>query len=254
MATLTELSSKQHKQLKVAPNAPINYAAKQHVLNLAAVELANAASSFPVFITRNTINGGWAFSAMTSFELNENLFIQNDKWEAVYQPVSMRTYPLYLMQAPTDEKQYTIGFNEQSDAFSNTQGAPLFDETGAATPHLSEVTKLLETELTNLRSSYEFGQTLEQLNLLKEIDVQVQYADGTNNTIKGLNTINEDVLNTLDGDKLEQLNKAGYLTPIHALLISLFHLNTLINKNNSIATKSTISAVKMEVSKEFTHN
>lgn len=253
MAKLTELTPSEHKDLKIAPNAPMEFAARQHVLSLSAVELAHAATSFPVFATRNNVNGNWAFSAMTSFELEQNLFVEEGSYKAVYQPTCLRTYPLFLMQSPKGENQFTIGFDEEGGAVTREQGASFFTEDGKATDHLSEVTKMLEGELNNMRLTHEFAQSIEKLNLFKALDLKIQYEDGTVNTIKGLNTIDEDVFKTLSGEQLASLNEQGYLTPIHGLLISIFQMNTLITKNNALANKANVVNVKMEVSKEFTH-
>lgn len=254
MATLTQLSSKKFGQLKIAPNAHINNASKRHVINLSAIEISNAATCFPLFITRNTTNGGWAFSAMTSFEPGQNLYIKDNKWTPVFNPASLRTYPLFLMQSTDNSESYTIGFDQQSDDFSDTDGIDLFNDDGSATQHLSDITRMLDSELTNIKQTYDFGNTLEQHGLLKELDLKVIYKDGTNNVIKGLHTIDEDALQALDSETLSQLNKSGYLTPIHALLVSLYQLNVLLDKNNALASKPPISEVKMEVSKEFTHS
>jgi hypothetical protein len=254
MPKLTELTSKKHKDLKIAPQAHIKHAAKQHVVQLSAAEIANAATCFPVFVTRNNVNGGWVVSAMTSFELDQNLYVNDDSWSVAFNPASLRTYPLYLMQSPDNEKSFTVGFNEESDAFSTTDGIDLFQADGSATEHLTDVTRMLETELTNVKQTFEFGNVLDKLGLLKEIDLKVQYQDGTTNVIKGLHTINEDTLQTIDAEKLAQLNKIGYLTPIHALLISIFQLNVLVNKHNANDGKMKVKAVKMEVSKDPTLN
>jgi hypothetical protein len=253
MAKLTELSSKNHQNLHVVPSATMQFASEQHVLNLTAIELAKAATCFPVFISRSSANGKLAFSAMTSFELNQNLYVTNGKWNGGYQPNALRTYPLFLMQSQKGENQFCIGFDEQSSAFSTVQGAPLFENDGAATPHLAEVTKMLEVELEHIRQSYEFAKALESMNLLKEIDIKVQYQDGTVNVIQGLCTINEDALSILNGEQLEKLNKAGYLTPIYSLLISLNLLNDLINRHNALEGATKIVNVKMEVTKEFSY-
>jgi hypothetical protein len=246
MATLTELKPDEHKDLKIAPGAAINFASQQHVLSLAAIELANAATSFPIFASQNTTNGNWSFTAMTSFELSNNLFVKNEQWEATYQPTCLRTYPLYLMPSAKGGDQYTIGFNAQSDAFSDSQGIALFGDDNKASAHLSDITNALNGELGNLRQTLEFGKTLETLNLLKEVELKVQYQDGTTNLIKGLHTLNEDSFKNLSDDKLAQLNKVGYLTPIHALLISLFNLNALINRNNDLPNKPQVASIKMD--------
>lgn len=249
MATLVELSSHAHQNLKVIPSAVIQHMSQQHVLQVSAVEIAHAATCFPVFITRNNVNGAWTFSAMTSFNVNQNLFVKDGQWQPVYQPSSLRTYPLFLMQSPQDNSQYCVGFDPESTAFSETEGKPLFVEAGQASEHLAMVSKLLETDLQNMQQSAQFAHTLENLNLLKPIDINVHFTDSQFNTIKGLHTIDEDAFRILPADELAKLNDAGYLMPIHAMLMSIFQLNVLINKNNALPQNKMVSTVKMEVSK-----
>lgn len=253
MPLLTELSSANHADLKVRSEAIIEYAQEQHVLHLSASELANAASCFPIFVTRNNHDGDWAFSAMTSFTVGQNLFVEANQWQPVFQPVSMRTYPLYLMQKPDGSDSFCIGFDEQSDAFSEIQGKPLFESSGNASEHLSTVSQLLENQIKDIQSTYLFAQKLETLGLLKSIDLQVIEQGGQVNTIKGLHTINEDALRTLSKESLSELNEAGYLMPIHALLLSIFQINVLINKHNMKTDGNKVANVKMEVSKAFSH-
>jgi hypothetical protein len=197
MATRTELSSKQHTGLKIAPNAQIKHAAKLHMMTLSASEIANASTCFPVFASRNKTSDSWVFSSMTSFELEQNLYVQNTQWTPFFYPMSLRTYPLFLMQSDKDENTYTVGFDAQSDALSMIEGIDLFQENGKATEYLTDITQMLNITTGKLKQSYEFGNVLEQLGLFKEIDLNVQYEDGTVNLIKGLYTINEDVLQTL---------------------------------------------------------
>lgn len=253
MATLTELSSKEHKDLKVSPGVQIKYASKQHVMPLSAAEISNAATCFPVFVTRNNVNGSLVFSAMTSFELEQNLFVQDDNWAPVFQPNSLRTYPFYLMQSEKSEQQFTIGFDAQSNDLSPLEGTILFDEQGKASQYLTQVTRILESELGAIKQSLEFGKALEEFKLLRVMDLHVQYENGQTHTITGLHTINEEAMQLLSAEQLSTLNKAGYLMPIHALLMSLFNLNALITKNNALAHKAKVSSIKMEVSKDFTH-
>ena len=253
MPLLTELTSAQHVNLKVKPEAVIEYAKKQHVLNLSATELAHAATCFPTFVTRNNHDGDWAFSAMTSFETGHNLFVQGNQWQTVFQPSSMRTYPLYLMQKTDRSNSFCIGFDAESDAFSEKQGKQLFESSGKASEHLSMVTQLLEDQLKEIKATYAFAQKLEMLGLLKAVDLQVIYQDGQTNLIKGLHTINEDVLGTLSSESLSELNEAGYLMPIHAMLMSILQINVLINKHNMTTDGIKVVNVKMEVSKAFSH-
>ncbi|MFC3121340.1 SapC family protein [Agaribacter flavus] len=252
MAKLTELKSKDHQDLKLSEDAMIKHAASQHVCNLQAHEVANAATCFPVFMTRSSTAGQIVLSAMMSFTVKENLFVQDKTWQSVFQPTSFRTYPLFLMQSPENEKQCTIGFDESSSDLSNETGLPLFTSEGKASPLLSEKTQLLEAELGHMRQTYEFTEALNKLDLLKAVDLQVHYQSGEVAVIKGLITVDEDKIQSIDNQALDELRKKGYLAPMYAMLISLFQVNVLITKHNQLTSHNKIKTVKIEVSKDTT--
>ena len=249
MTELIEVTSSNHSTLKVDPNSAIHFAAKLHIMNLRVDEIGRAVSSFPVFLTRGNINGNWGLSVLTSFETSTNVFVNGNEWDATYQPSCMQSYPFYLMRLPSNEKSYTLGIDESNSVFSKIKGEALFDEDNNATTYLHQKTKLLEAELKSDMQSYEFTQYIESLGLVKSINLQVIYEEGTTQTLKGLNTIDEDTLQALTAEQLLELNKKGYLSPIHAMLVSIYQLNTLIIKNNKVSDLRKIKNIKLEVSK-----
>nr|WP_297349939.1 SapC family protein [uncultured Glaciecola sp.] len=250
--TLVELSSKTHKELKITNNAVIQHIAKQHLMNLRATELGQAATCYPVFATKNTHNGFWTFSALTSFVPNENLFVKNDKFDVIYRPTSTQTFPFYLMKAPAEENAYTIGIIEDQGDFSKTTGEPLFDENSNPTEATKRRAQLLDADVQKDIQTAQFSKTLDDLGLFKHLDMNVQLFDGEPKTIKGLHTIDEDRFQALSIEELDSLRKQGYLMPIHAMLISLLQVNRLITINNENVERARIVEVKMEVAKDAT--
>ena len=250
MAELKELTAENHGDLRIAPDAVLNIAGKQHLFNLRATEIGKACSSFPVFVTRNPHNGDWAFSAMCGFEPGVNLFMQEEKWDAVYMPTAMQTYPLFLMEAPNTEKGYAVGIDENAPAFSREEGDPFFDENGKATPMLTRMSGMLEADIRNDTATRQFLARLDEMGLISPIDLQVQYANGKVNTITGLNTIDEGKLNTFGGETLEEFQKNGYLLAIHALLVSSFQLNAMIKRQGT--GDEAVIGVKLEAAKDRT--
>lgn len=249
MAELIELSSKKHCNVKVNTNAGLDFVSALHVMNVRVPEVGMAVSSFPIFFTRNAHNGDWGLSAISSFNSGLNLFVENKQWTATYQPSCMRTYPLYLMQAEQGENNYTIGIDESNAVFSTDEGNALFDNESKATPYLHQMTKLLEADIKNDIQTYEFAKTLESLNLFKTIDLVISYHDETAQTLKGLHTIDEDKLQALSAEQLFELNQKGYLSPIHAILVSIFQLNLLVQKNNARSDLLAIKNIKLELSR-----
>jgi hypothetical protein len=248
--TLVELSNKAHKDFKIKNNAVIDHIAKQHLMNLRATELGQAATCYPVFATKNTHNGFWTFSAMTSFTPNENLFVKNDKFDVIYRPTSIQTFPFYLMQAPSEGNTYTIGILEDQGDFSKTTGEPLFDEKSSPTEGTKRRAQLLDADVQKDIQTAQFSKALDDLGLFKPLDMNVQLADGNSKKIRGLHTIDEDRFQILSIEELDSLRQQGYLMPIHAMLISLLQVNKLITLNNQDVERAPIVEVKMEVAKD----
>lgn len=250
MKTLTELTSGAHQQLKVKKNAAMQNASNMHVLNLRVAEIAKAASSFPVFVSKHNHDGSLAISALTSIVPGTNTFISEGQWQPLYQPISVRSFPFYLMQSPKDDKSYTIGIFEDSDAFSLSEGEALFEENGRASLYLTEQTKLIEASINDDIQTHQFLNRLDELGLIKSIDLVVQFDSGESQVIKGLSTINEDAMQSLKGESLEELHQTGYLGAIHALLISVFQINQLVRSNNQFEGMDKITQIRMETARD----
>jgi len=245
MTELVELSNSEHGTLRVVDNAAIAFMKQQHILTVRVKEITQAISSFPVFLVKNPHTGMWNISALTSFDIGQNLFVDNNKWNAIFTPTSMQTFPFFLMNVAGENNGYTIGIAPQDQAFSTTQGQSIFEPSGKPSLLLSRVKTLLEADIKNDIQSYQFAQKLESMQLIKRINLVVQYGDGTVQTLKGMNTIDETKLQQLSNDDLGALNKQGYLMPIHAMLMSIIQLNSLIQKHNNVEHNKTISQVKL---------
>jgi hypothetical protein len=250
MSELVELSSTQHKGLKVRVNCGVEVAATQQIVKLRVNEVGRAAGGFPIFFTRNAQDGGLVLSALTSFENRQNMFVKDGQWQSTYQPSAIQTFPFFLMRSASDENSYTIGIDEKSPVFSKQNGELIFEENGKASMQLSRAKVLLEADIQNDIHTFAFGKELEKLALLKSIDLVVQYQDGTNQNITGLITIDEDKMNVLSPEQLHGLNQQGYLVQIHAMLISIYQLNLIIQKQNSRSDLPKVAQLKIEVAKD----
>lgn len=248
--TLTELSKDAHGDLKMDTLSAIKVAATQHMINVKVSEVGMAVSSFPVFMSRTSETADWSLSAINSYEMADNLFVENDLWTGTHVPIGMQTYPFFLMRSPADEKTFTIGINEKSTAFSKKKGEALFDKDGKASNHLSQVAGQLELELKHDIKTHKFAKKIEELGLIRAIDLQVHYRNGRVNTLKGLNTVDELALNELDIEKLDDLKKEGFLLPLYAMIMSIYQFNNLIKLHNLKYPDNTIAQVKLEAPKD----
>ena len=250
MPELVELTSREHARLRVAPGSGMAYASGQHLLNLQVTEVGKAACSFPLFLTRIASTGHWAISAMTSFRPGHNLFVDAGHWQATYQPSDIQTYPLGLIRSTEAGQGYRVGIDPSSQAFSTREGEPLFDQQGADSLYLSRTRALLDAEVKHVSQTRQFTGELDAMGLIRAIDLQVRQEDDSAQTIRGLCTIDEDALAALSAERLAALAGRGYLVAIHAILISIYQLNTLIQRHNRAGVQPRLSQVKLESARD----
>ncbi|WOT05036.1 SapC family protein [Shewanella youngdeokensis] len=249
MKTLVELSPEQHKHLNVVPNSGAKHVAQQNLINLRVTEVAKAACCMPIFFVRDNHSGNWVLTGFTSFVQGQNLLVRDDQWRALYTPTALQTHPFYLMQSPKDPQQYTIGLDPESSALTTEPGETMFDEHGKASLYLSNIKTLIETDLNNDMLTHKFSQKVVDLGLLKAVNIAVNHQHNASQSLNGLFTINEEKLQQLPSDSLKELSKLGYLSPLYAMLTSLYQLNALIQYHNQVADNNSITHIKLEASK-----
>jgi len=207
MPKVVALSGNQHKGFKVTPNCVVNAVKDQHIINIRVSEVTKASACMPIFLNKFEGSEDWSVSTITSLELNKNLFVVDDKWGVNYVPNSMKAYPFFLVNSQK-EGEFTIGIDEESDAFK-------------------------------------FVETLEEFDLIDSLTMRVQYEDGQVQTLTGLNSVNERKLLDMDDETFLKLRKTGFLAPIYALILSVFQLNELMKRHNQQAGVKQIVQVSM---------
>lgn len=247
MALLTALSKEKHGKFYVSDTSPVDYAKNKHMLEIRVTDISHAIASFPVFITRQT-NGDLSLSAITSFQTGQNLFVKDNSWDSIFQTAMMKAYPIFLMRDETGGPEPVIGIDDTANFL--TQGdKPLFDKSGKPALWLNQTRAMLMQDAQNGLHSREFCKTLNELNLMRALNVILMFENEESSTITGLNTISEDVLQGLSSEKLTQLRDRGYLAPIYAMLSSVHQLNALIRRNNASKDCAKIKRIRLEVVK-----
>lgn len=259
---ITELNPATMQSLLVPAAAAGHYAARQHLLNLRAHEIGRVLCDLPVFFSRAS-NGQYLISALCSFVPGKNLWVQQAQWQALYQPMCLQTYPLFLLGGP-DAATSRLGIDltamktaaiaaDTATAPNPTLGEALFDSKGQPTLYLSRQRALLEADVEQDFLTYQFCRTLEQWQLLKAVDLVLQMQDGSLQTIQGLATVDEDKLQSLSAEQLAQLQQQGYLALLHGILMSIYQLNGLIRRHNQRSELPAVKTVRLELSRSGVH-
>jgi hypothetical protein len=233
-ATPVALDRMQHRAQRLKPaGVRFDRTAGMNSLFVAAVEFIDVARDYPiVFIEAGKGEDGQrevAPVAVLGLTQGENLMLNDDgSWAARYVPALLRGYPFGL--ARTEPEKYVVIIDEKADALSSSEGEPLFDAAGQATPMLEERRKFVEQLEAEAQRTRLFGRSLIEMDLLQPMRFDATLPDGQQLTVDGFLTVDEKKLGELPDDKLAPLHRNGVLAMIYAHRFSLQLMRGLVER------------------------
>jgi hypothetical protein len=233
-ATPVALDRALHRAQRLKPQGVrFDRTAGMNALFVAAVEFIDVARDYPiVFIEAGKGDDGQrevAPVAVLGLTQGENLMLAEDgSWAARYVPALLRGYPFGL--ARSDGQNYVVVIDEKAEALSASEGEPLFDATGQATPMLEERRKFIEQLEAEAQRTRLLGRSLLELDLLQPMRFDATLPDGRQLTVDGFLTVDETKLGALPADKLEPLHRNGILAMIYAHRFSLQLMRSLVER------------------------
>ena len=219
------------QRLGLVPDAGLVYAARAHLLPLTVADVSSMVCDFPVLVSRNSEDGTLMLSALCSFVPGHNLLADAQGWHAVYRPLSLQAYPCYCL-LQDGQRQFVFAADPQ---VLQPAAMPLFADDGAADAAAQRLMHNAQELYDQERRTYLSLQQLQALKLLRPIELQVQPDQGELQRIRGLMTIDEDQLHSVDATTLKTLQQTGSLQLAQSLLNSLLQLNRLIQRHNQRA-------------------
>ena len=201
------------------------------------MEFRDIQSCYPILFTKDAGTGGFFAAAVMGFEPDQNLFLQDDGWDAAYIPAMVRRQPFLIATGGEGDNEVPVAsLDVAHPRVSRDEGEALFDSEGTPTEFLNQKIALLDKLHRGLQHSNGFVDTLLKHQLLEEITLDIAFQDGSKRSVQGFYTIAEENLFNLQGDVLESLNKAGYLQPIFMAVASLSRVRDVIERRNRLQT------------------
>ena len=239
MSQLILLDPRIHRNLKVEPGKVAAHGAFERSVPVVLSEFQKLAVQYPIIITKNTETGQFVCVSIFGFEEAENLFWQDDAWNAIYVPLNVTRQPFFAGEnEPAEEgqeqDQFVVCIDVESDSVQETGGEALFDEQGAATDYLQRMQSTLAQLLEGEAQTRKFIQKLTQLNLLTPMTLEITFVNDQSQRVAGAYTIDETRLEALSQEALFELHSLGYLHPIYTMIVSLGQLYPLIEKKNAL--------------------
>lgn len=237
MPNIQILNNVDHKNLRVITERSAKYGDNQWFAPTFAHEFRNLQSHYPIVFTKNPDTGQFQAVALLGFEVDENLFLTEDGWDAMYIPLSIARQPFLIGFQQNNEDGVTsvepvVSVNMDSPRISDTQGEPVFLEHGGNSEYLEQINSLLKLVHEGHERNQDFVDMLLGMDLLESFVLDVELNDGSEHRMSGFYTINETSLRGLTGDDLVILNNNGYLEAVYMAIASLSNISVLVDRKN----------------------
>lgn len=237
------LNNVDHQNLKVITERSAKYGDNVHYALTFPLEFRQVQSCYPIFFKKDASTGQFSPIALFGFRERENLFLDEDGWNASYIPLMIRRQPFVIgmqaVDAEGDTKQPVVSLDINSPRVSESEGEALFLKHGGVSDFLSSVTEMLETIRLADAMNRNFVDRLLELDLLESVTMQIELDEGSKHELLGYYTVNEDKLHNLDAGSLHNLHQERFLESIYMILASMTCFRTLIEKKNErVAAKN----------------
>lgn len=227
------LDNQVHRDLRVRTEAGAALGDDVMAVLTVPSEFRRVQAHFPILFRRETGRDDFTAMALFGFETGENLFLDGERWDARYRPLSL-AIPPFLIGRPADGTgpgQVHIDLDHPRIAAAS-DGVRLFDGDGMATPFLEAMAERLGDLDEGYRSSSDFYAAMIAHDLLEPFSLEVTLDDGSKHSLVGFHIIDEARVRALDADALGALHTAGHLMPMFMAMASLSQLSALIERKN----------------------
>jgi hypothetical protein len=241
MAKQELLNNNDHRDLKIITKRSAVLGEAVSYVYTFPLEFKSIQAHYPIVFRKDTATGKLFPVALLGFEEGENLFLENEHWSAHYVPCMFERQPFSIARQSVTvdgvkSRQSAVCIDVASPRVNKTEGSSIFLEFGGNSAYLEKVVAMLEAIEFGNEHNEKFVAQLMELDLLESFSVEVELKNGSQHSLFGYYTINEDKLAQFNGASLEKLHANGFLQFIYMIIASQVHFRDLIELKNKKIT------------------
>lgn len=234
MAKHVMLNNISHKDLRVITRFGAEYGDSIGTVMTVPTEFADMQREFPIFFRKDSATGEYHCVALLGFEKDENLFLEDGKWNANYLPGMLARGPFLIgVQQQQVEGElrndHVIHIDLDHPRVSQTEGERVFLPQGGNSPYLDHISNVLSGLRDGIEVSKQMFAIFQELDLIEPVGVDVKVSEEQAYSLVGLHTIHRGKLAALSGEALERLHKSGFLEGAYLIMASLSNMKKLIS-------------------------
>lgn len=228
-----------HKDLKIITRKSAEFGDNVSGVLTFPTEFRDIQSEYPIFFQKDD-NGQFQAIAVFGFETGQNLFLDENGWNASYIPAVLDRGP-FLIGFQTEQQNGEtvrvpmIHINmDDARVSKNEEGEAVFLPHGGNSQYLERVSRMLIAIHEGVETSRGMFNAFTALDLIEPFTIDIQLNNGENHKLVGYYTINEEKLYQLDKDTLNQLNSTGLLFAAYMVIASMANVRKLVDKRNRL--------------------
>lgn len=188
---------------------------------------------YPIFFRQSKEQKYYAV-VLLGLDKDENLFLEQDRWNARYVPALQMSGPfaLEIRESPggnTDAADPVIRINRDDPRVNKSEGQSIFLPHGGYTPYFEEMLQSLRRIHVGANTFDAFFSHLSSFGLIEAVTVQASFGDTLSYTVPDVFSISRERMASLSGEELRQLNELGLLEHCFAVLSSAGNVSRLVN-------------------------
>jgi hypothetical protein len=222
------LNNIQHKDLRVITQRGVQWGDNFMSAPVTVDEFRKLQAHYPIVFQRDD-KGGFVPTALFGVTEGQNLFLNDQGWDADYLPLSVQRLPFSIGIAD-DELRMMVDMDSRRISHG-AEGEAVFLPHGGTTDFTENANAVLRTLHEGLQATTDFIQTLMTHNLLESFVLDVERPDGSHGQLVGYYMIHEERLAALDAGAVGLLHQADYLQPIYMAIASLSNFPKLIRRH-----------------------
>jgi hypothetical protein len=239
MSNYVILNNTVHRDLRVITELGEAYGSNvMHAMTFP-MEFRDVQSCYPILFCKDPESGQFYPTALFGFEKNQNLFLNEDGWDATYIPMMIKRHPFLIgFQADPDKgedaKKPVVSIDMDNPRISETEGESVFTDSGDNSGYLKDSMARLEAIHRGHEHNKLFIEALLKNELLQSFTLEITLNNGSNNQLLGFYTIDEENLHKLKAEALALLHTKGFLQAIYMIMASFSRIRPMIDKKNAL--------------------
>lgn len=236
MTNKVVLNNLDHPDLKVTPRHAPEFGDSINQTLIFPTEFAEVQREYPIFFRKDP-EGAFQAVALLGLDRDENLFLDEQGWQASYIPALQQRGPFSIAVREQEvggeiRPEPMIHVDLDDPRIGTEEGQPLFLPHGGNAPYLEYVAGLLRTIYQGLEVAPSMFSAFEEAGLIEQVAVEIMLSETEKYDLPNLYTIGQDKLARLEGDALVRLHRSNFLLAAFLAVTSLANVNRLIELKN----------------------